>query len=39
MFKKARDLGHDFQAALNDLFLPADRESAFYHLTRTFGVF
>lgn len=39
VFKQARELGHDFQAALNDLFLPADGKSAFYGLTRTFGVF
>jgi hypothetical protein len=38
-FKKVRELGHEFQTALNDLFLPDDANSGYYHLTRTYGVF
>jgi hypothetical protein len=38
VFEEARRLGHDFQEALNDLFLPRDG-GAFHELTRTYGVF
>jgi len=38
LFEEARRLGHDFQDALNDLFLPDD-QGAFHKLTRTYGVF
>lgn len=38
LFEEARQLGHDFQDALNELFLP-DGKGAFYSLTRTYGVF
>lgn len=38
-FQRVRELGHTFQQALNDLFLPEDAQTGYYHLTRTYGVF
>jgi predicted nucleotidyltransferase len=37
-FRNVRELGHRFQRALNEVFLPGDR-SAFHELTRAYGVF
>ena len=38
LFEEARQLGHEFQDALDDLFLPRSG-GAYYELTRTYGVF
>lgn len=38
-YQRVRELGHEFQDGLNEIFFSPERHNDFYQLTRTYGVF
>jgi hypothetical protein len=38
-YQRVRDLGHEFQRGLDEIFFSAERHPEFHRLTRTYGVF